>query len=94
MLTETMAQKLALEHIRVATSASGAIKTEINRSTWETPEVSAAFMRSTPYQRIGETQNVAKLTHWLASDDSSHMVGATISVDGGLQLYPGFRAGG
>ena len=31
---------------------------------------------------------------WLASDDSDYIHGATIFVDGGMTLYPGFETGG
>ena len=31
---------------------------------------------------------------WLASDDSDYIHGASIFVDGGMTLYPGFETGG
>jgi glucose 1-dehydrogenase len=31
---------------------------------------------------------------WLASDRSDYVVGTTLSIDGGMALYPAFREGG
>jgi glucose 1-dehydrogenase len=31
---------------------------------------------------------------WLVSDDADYITGATLYVDGGMTLYPGFEGGG
>ena len=51
-------------------------------------------MRLVPYKRIGEPDDIARTAVWLASDHADYITGATIYVDGGMTLYPGFEAGG
>jgi len=38
--------------------------------------------------------NDAGAAVWPASDDSDYIHGASIFVDGGMTLYPGFETGG
>lgn len=94
MLMKTMAQELAQYHIRVNSIAPGAIRTPINRSAWDTPEALNRLMNLIPYDRIGEPEDIARAAVWLASDASDYVAGATLFVDGGMTLYPGFRTGG
>jgi len=39
-------------------------------------------------------EDIARAAVWLASDDSDYVVGATLFVDGGMTLFPGFASGG
>jgi glucose 1-dehydrogenase len=94
MLMESMAQELAPERIRVNAIAPGAIQTPINRAAWETPAAKQDLMRLIPYGRIGQPEDVAAAAVWLASDAADYVVGATLFVDGGMSLYPGFARGG
>lgn len=52
------------------------------------------LLKLIPYGRIGEAEDVAKATVWLASDESDYVVGTTLFIDGGMLLYPAFREGG
>jgi len=47
-----------------------------------------------PYGRIGEPDDIAQAAVWLCSDLSDYVVGATLFVDGGMTLFPGFATGG
>lgn len=94
MLMKTMAQELAGRKIRVNSISPGAIKTPINTSAWDTPEAEASLLKLIPYYRVGETRDIARAAVWLASDHSDYVTGATLYVDGGMTLYPGFREGG
>lgn len=94
MLMKTMAQELGMQKIRVNSIAPGAIKTPINRSAWETPQAEAALLELIPYNRVGEPLDIARAAVWLASDDSDYVHGATLFVDGGMTLYPGFSTNG
>ena len=94
MMMKSLAQEVASHRIRVNSIAPGAIRTEINREAWETPEAEAKLLKLIPYRRIGEVEDVARAAVWLASDDSDYITGATLYVDGGMMLYPGFYGKG
>ncbi len=94
MLMKSIAQELAPHFIRVNGIAPGAIRTPINTAAWNTPDAYADLMTLVPYKRIGEPDDIAQAAVWLASDASDYVTGATLFVDGGMTLYPGFATGG
>jgi glucose 1-dehydrogenase len=94
LMMETLAQEVAPSHIRVNSIAPGAIRTAINTAAWQSPQAYEALMTLVPYKRIGEPEDVARAAVWLASDESDYVVGATLFIDGGMTLYPGFAEGG
>jgi glucose 1-dehydrogenase len=94
MLMKSVAQELAPEHIRVNAVAPGAIKTPINHAAWATPTAEASLLKLIPSGRVGEPVDVANVVTWLASDEADYVCGATVFVDGGMTLYPGFATGG
>jgi glucose 1-dehydrogenase len=93
-LMRSIAQEVAPLAIRANAVAPGAIRTPINRPAWETPEAYRSLMTLVPYKRIGEPDDVAHTVAWLASDAADYVTGATLFVDGGMTLYPGFTTGG
>ena len=60
------------------------------RKPWGRSEL----LKLIPYGRIGEPNDVARVAAWLASDEADYITGASILVDGGMSLYPGFRSSG
>jgi glucose 1-dehydrogenase len=94
LLMKSIAQELAPYKIRVNSVAPGAIRTPINTAAWSTPEAYAELMKLVPYKRIGEPDDIARAVAWLASDSADYVTGATLFVDGGMTLYPGFATGG
>lgn len=94
LFMESIAQELAPHKIRVNAIGPGAIKTAINRAAWETPAAEASLRTLIPYDRVGVPEDIAKAAVWLASDESDYVTGATLFVDGGMTLYPGFSTGG
>ena len=72
----------------------GAIRTPINTAAWETPEAYAGLLTLIPYKRIGEPEDIGRVAVFLASDLADYINGASIFVDGGMTLYPGFATGG
>src|SRR6266700_2189044 len=91
---KSIAQEVAPHRIRVNSVAPGAIRTPINMEAWDTPEAYKDLLKLIPYKRIGEPIEIGRAAVWLASDDSDYIHGATIFVDGGMTLYPGFETGG
>jgi len=94
LLMKSIAQELAPHKIRVNSISPGAIKTRINASEMETQEEIDKILTLIPYNRIGDPEDVGKLAAWLASDESDYITGATIYIDGGMTLYPGFAGNG
>lgn len=94
MLMRSVAQEVAPDRIRVNSIAPGAIQTPLNRQAWNDPEAYERLMRLVPYNRIGQPEDIGRAAVWLASDASDYVTGATLFVDGGMMLYPGFASGG
>src|SRR5215471_12266255 len=94
MLMKTIAQEVAPHRIRVNSICPGAIRTPINRQAWETPEAYQGLLKLIPYKRIGEVEDIGRVAVFLASDDADYIHGASLFVDGGMTVYPGFAEGG
>lgn len=94
LLMKSIAQEVAPYRIRVNSICPGAIRTPINTSAWNSSEAYTALMRLIPYKRIGEPEDIGRVVVFLASDQADYINGASIFVDGGMTLYPGFASGG
>jgi glucose 1-dehydrogenase len=94
LMMKSIAQEVAPFRIRVNSICPGAIRTPINRAAWETPEAYNDLLKLIPYKRIGEVDDIGRVAVWLVSDQADYIHGASIFVDGGMTLYPGFEAGG
>src|SRR5436309_6676270 len=94
LMMKSIAQEVAPHRIRVNSVCPGAIRTPINTAAWSTAEAYASLMQLVPYKRIGEPEDIGRVVAWLASDEADYITGASIFVDGGMTLYPGFATGG
>lgn len=94
LMMKSVAQEVAPLGIRVNSICPGAVRTPINVEAWSTPDAYNSLMRLIPYRRIGEPVELGRAAVWLASDDSDYITGASLYVDGGMTLYPGFETGG
>jgi len=79
--TRTMAKELGRKNIRMNCIAPAYIDTEMMRAIGE--ERLAATVKATPMQRIGQPDEIATLTTFLCTDDSSWVSGQTIFASGG-----------
>ena len=94
LMMKSVAQEVAPLGIRVNSICPGAIRTPINVDAWNTRDAYNSLMALIPYKRIGEPVELGRAAVWLASDDSDYITGASLYVDGGMTLYPGFETGG
>ena len=94
LMMKSIAQEVAAYRIRVNSICPGAIRTPINRAAWDTEAAYNELLRLIPYKRIGEPEDIGRVATWLASDYADYVNGASLFVDGGMTLYPGFATGG
>ena len=91
-MARIMASELSPRGIRVNVVAPGAIRTPIWGAAIATPEAEKAFEKrialSTPLGRLGEPDHISKTVLFLASDDSAHVQGQELFVDGGATASP------
>ncbi|MGG3466637.1 3-oxoacyl-[acyl-carrier-protein] reductase [Neobacillus pocheonensis] len=83
-LTKTTAKELATRNITVNAIAPGFITTDMTDKLSE--DVKAEMLKQIPLARLGEPKDIAKITAFLASDDSSYITGQTFHVDGGMVM--------
>jgi NAD(P)-dependent dehydrogenase (short-subunit alcohol dehydrogenase family) len=89
-IARTLSNELAPRGIRVNEVSPGPIETPIYGKLGMPAEQTAGFksMMSdlVPIKRMGTADEVAKAALYLASDDSSYLLGAKIRIDGGFAL--------
>lgn len=83
-MTKSMAKELANRGVTVNAIAPGFIKTAMTDVL--TDEVKAEVKRVIPMGVMGETEDVANLAAFLASDASRYITGQVINVDGGMVM--------
>jgi 3alpha(or 20beta)-hydroxysteroid dehydrogenase len=89
-LSRVASLELGERGIRVNTVHPGYVETPMTASAPET--FRAASLRETPLGRLGAVGDVAPLVAFLLSDESSHVNGAEIPVDGGHAAHGGTKS--
>ena len=82
-LVRGWARDFGSRNIRVNAVQPGPIDTDMNPADSDFAEVQR---KMTALRRFGKAEEVAALTAFLASDESSYITGARIDIDGGLTL--------
>lgn len=89
-LGKALAVELAPRGIRINTLSPGPISTPIYGKLGMPPDAQKGFEEQMASQsllkRFGTPQEVAKLARFLLSGDSSYVVGADMTIDGGVRL--------
>ncbi|MBD3309391.1 glucose 1-dehydrogenase [candidate division KSB3 bacterium] len=88
MLTQSMALELGAHQIRVNEICPASVETDINRHAMQDPQIRNARLNTIPLGSIGQPPDVAGAAVFLCSEDSSWITGASIVVDGGLNVIP------
>ena len=92
-LTRVAAMEYGHKGVRVNSVHPGGIDTAMGNPYAEAKAEVNKRYTMVPLQRVGEPDEVARTSLFLASDDSSYLCGAEIAVDGGMltgQDYVGF----
>ncbi len=90
-LTKVAAMELGPRGVRVNSIHPGGIQTPMTTRVGQSAEAAEAtrkFYKGMPLGRVGQPEEVARLSLFLASDDASYMCGAEITVDGGMSIGP------
>ena len=84
MMTRSWAQEFGPFNIRVNAIAPGLIQTEFSEFFWKNDTARTRFEKTTPLGRIGQSDEVAGMALYLASDEASFVTGQVMVVDGGI----------
>jgi NAD(P)-dependent dehydrogenase (short-subunit alcohol dehydrogenase family) len=87
LLTKVLAIELAHHGINVNAVAPTFIATELTRGTLENPAWRERILSRIPLGRVGEVEDVAAATVYLASPAAAMVTGHTLLVDGGWTAW-------
>lgn len=85
-LTMQAAAELIGHNIRVNSIHPGIFRTPMNQALVDNVDAYQQAVQGIPAKRFGEAEEIANAALFLASDESSYMVGSELVVDGGLTI--------
>jgi len=83
LLTKTLALECAADGVNVNALCPGPFATEINTPLLNDPVARASMQAKLPIGRWGDPEEIGPAVVFLASEASSFMTGATLTIDGG-----------
>ena len=85
-LTQVMAKEWGPHGVRANVICPGLIQTKFSEALWADDTTRERFTRHLPLGRVGQPEELAGLTAFLASDASAYCTGSTFTVDGGFLI--------
>jgi NAD(P)-dependent dehydrogenase (short-subunit alcohol dehydrogenase family) len=82
--SKALSQQLAPKGIRVNVVAPGPIWTPLQATGGQLPDALPTLGQDTPLGRVGQSAELAPAFVFLASSESSYVVGETLHVNGGM----------
>ncbi len=89
-LVRNLALEFGADGIRVNGVAPGLIRTDFSKALLADERAVKHFEQTTPLQRIGEPEDIARVIAFLVSQDSAWLSGQVITADGGITVTGGF----
>jgi dehydrogenase/reductase SDR family member 4 len=84
MLTKSMAKEWGKYGVRVNAICPGLIQTKFSEALWSNDHLLKHYTKHTPLSRMGQSEEIANLALFLASDASSYSTGGMFLADGGM----------
>lgn len=85
-LTRELAAQWASRGVRVNALAPGWFESEMTAEMFQDPKAMAFVERNAPIRRVGSPDELDGAILFLAGDNSSYVIGQTLSVDGGWTI--------
>ncbi|KAM0334383.1 hypothetical protein ACHAQA_001409 [Verticillium albo-atrum] len=86
MLTSTVALDHAKDYINVNSVCPGVVRTGLSSTNFRDETIIANMRKGTPWPRLGEPEDIARVVLFLCSDDAEWVTGQNIGVDGGFTV--------
>ena len=83
-MTKSLAKELASRGVTVNAVAPGFIETDMTAAM--TDAAKTATLASSPMQKLGAPEDVARAVAFLASDEAAYITGQVLAVDGGMAM--------
>lgn len=86
MLTRNAALDHAKDYVNVNAVCPGVVRTALSSTNFDDPSIISEMKKGTPWPRLGEPRDIARVVLFLCSDDAQWMTGQNIAVDGGFTV--------
>jgi NAD(P)-dependent dehydrogenase (short-subunit alcohol dehydrogenase family) len=86
MLTRNVALDHAKDAININAVCPGVVRTAMASTNFRDPAIISEMKKGTPWPRLGEPADIAKVVAFLCSDDAQWVTGQNWAVDGGFTV--------